>query len=903
MRVPSATCRLQLHGGLGFAGARELLPYLHALGVSDLYLPPILAARPGSTHGYDVVDPTRLDPALGSDEELQALAGAAREWGLGMLLDIVPNHMAASELNPWWRDVLRWGRSSPWARAFDVTWSPPWPGAEGVLLLPILGDHYGHVLERGELGVGLADDGFVLTVYDRALPLDPTTCGAVLEGEGGALGRVGRTLGAADPQTAKGRQAAERAVRELLALREADPAVAAQLQRLLGALRTAPARLDALLGAQHYRLAIWRTGSREVNYRRFFDISDLAGVRCEDEHVREALHALVLRLCDEGIVTGLRVDHVDGLRDPRAYLTWLQERLGGGYVVVEKILSGDEELPADWPVAGTTGYDMMNLVSGLYVDAAGLDALGALYARVTGVREDFATIAHERQKAVMARLLRAEVVLATRALAEVARRLPLGRDVAVEQLEAALVGATASLPVYRTYIEARVGERDRALIGEALDDARARDPDVDPVAWDVLERALLLEVPEDQAPAARRFVSRWQQLTPPVIAKGVEDTSLYVYNRLISLNTVGGEPDRGLVSLAAFHDACARRQQRWPTALSASATHDSKRGEDVRARIHVLSELAPAWEEHLVRWMAANERHRREVAGTLVPDRNEELLIYQTLIGAWPLADPEIPALRDRLREYLRKAAREAKEHTSWRRPDEEHEAALLSFADAILYDAEFLRDFVPFERTIAFYGAVNGLSQTLVKIAAPGVPDLYQGTELWSLTLVDPDNRRPVDWETRRRALAGIVATPAEERAALVRDLLAAWPDGRIKLLVTWAALQHRRRSPSLYLQGAYVPVHADGAYRRHVCAFARHHADAWALCVTPRLIAGLVRPGEFPVGTAWGSASLTLPPGAPSVWRDVIAGGEVEAGERASGLPLRQVLGRAPVALLEPA
>lgn len=915
---PSSTYRLQLGPDLDFAAVTALLPHLARLGVGALYLSPCFAPRSGSTHGYDVVDPTRLNPALGDEAAFERLARAAGDHGMGLVLDIVPNHQAACGENPWWRDLLRHGAASPHAAAFDVDWRPPWPGADDRLLLPILGTRYAEALGDGLLTVALSEDDFELRYYDHRAPLDPATCASlvadgldVLASERGGgdprvqgLGAVATALAALPARAPEATERAERAraaMTRLADLRAGSAVVRAHLDANLARLHTndaaGRARLDRLLSAQAWRLAYWKTAVREINYRRFFNINDLAGVRVEDAAVRDATHALVLRLWDAGLVSGLRVDHVDGLHDPQAYLEWLAARTDGrAWITVEKILAPDEDLPP-WPVAGTTGYDFLNVLNGLLVDPAGLDPLDSVYGAFIGREPDFAALVRARQRDVIDWLFRSEARRLERDLTLLARRDLPGRDVAASELGRALIGVTAELTVYRTYVRDEPTDDERAALEALVEAAKARDPSSDTAAYDYLQRVLCLDVPPALRDEARAFVHRWQQFTPPVRAKGLEDTSLYVYNRLVSLNDVGAEPGDGDFSLADFHRFNAHRAARHPHAMNASTTHDTKRSEDVRARIAVLSELPEVWRATLARWHAANARFQVDD----VPHPNEEVLLYQTLLGAWPLDESTLPAFRgERLRTYLVKSAREAKEFTSWRAPDEAREQALVDFAARILDEQEnaaFLDDFRGLQTRVAFFGMLNGLSQQLLKLAAPGVPDVYQGSERWSLSLVDPDNRRPVDHARCAEMLKVLV--DAEATADTAGALRERWPDGALKLYVTWRALTHRRAQPRLYAEGRYVPLYAD-AKRRHVCAFARVHGPRWVIAVAPRLTTRLTEAGAWPLGQGvWSDAALALPDDAPSAFTDVLTGEPVPVS--AGRLRLADALATLPVALLE--
>lgn len=861
MRIPASTYRLQLGPDFGFEQAEAIIPYLDALGISDLYLSPILAPRSDSTHGYDVVDPTRLNPALGSREAFERLAERAGEYRMGILLDIVPNHMAASSQNPWWRDVLARGRKSKFADFFDIDWQPPWPGAGEQILVPVLGDHYEAVLERGELQVERDEDTYVLRYFDQTFPLKPAS------------------------------------------RRRLDDETVAQLNEDLDA-------LDSLLVEQHYQLRHWKSARFELNYRRFFNITDLVGLRIEDAKVRPKVHRLLGELWEQNLVTGLRVDHIDGLREPRSYLQWLREtfRAPAGsraYVLVEKILAPREHLEPDWPVAGTTGYDFLNKVNGVFVDPDGHRKIDRIYAEFTGRQENFRTVVFEKKRFMVDWLFRAELDQMRAVLVELAASMRRGRDLTGGQLAEALAAVSAGLGVYRTYTqEPPVTDRDRERIEHALATAREFRPQIDPAAYDFIERLLLLEVPEEACADALEFVRTWQQFTPPLMAKGLEDTSLYVYNHLISLNTVGGEPDEGDVSLSEFHEFNQRRLRDWPGAMNSTSTHDSKRGEDARLRVDVLSEMPGQWKARLQRWAQWNSSKKMPADLAEPPGRNEEILLYQTLLASWPLDDAELDAYPERLRSFLIKSAREAKEKTSWHEADERHEHALVRFAERILDGGaanQFREDFLEFHEHIAFFGALYSLSQVVLKTAAPGVPDFYQGSEFWNLSLVDPDNRRPVDFDARRNALEEMVTVPDDHLGAYAVSLLREWQDARIKQFVTWRALRLRRQLPALFAHGTYRPLYARDKTRPYICAFCRSHEGRHVIAAAPRRLTRIVEPFDVPVGAVWEGGCLRMPDDLPRRWRSALTGEVIEVNDAEDcGLELDDVFASLPVALL---
>ncbi len=951
MDIPVATYRLQLGGRFRFEAARALTPYLKSLGVSHLYLSPVTRARAGSTHGYDCADCAQVSPELGGREGLEALAATASEHGLGLLLDIVPNHMATGPDNPYWMDVLAHGPASRYARMFDIDWNPPATPLEGQVLLPILGAPYAQVIERGDIALVFEEGRFHIRVYDRVLPVDIASYRRILSwrievlsetlGAGSSAfqsyARILETLSHIPPrQGSQGRGASERArikadvEAELWFVAEAHAEVGWFVSENVkafngegardGAERFAP--LDRLLGEQAYRLAYWRTAREDINYRRFFSIDDLVGVRVEDPRVFEATHELIQDLVNKRVVRGLRVDHVDGLCDPLGYLAQLQHRMGeaaGGplYVVVEKILLEDELLPNDWPVCGTTGYDFMNHMGGLFVEPRGLEALGALYERHTGRRGTFEDVAYEKKKQVLKQQFPGEFRNLSHQLRRIAFQDREGRDLPPGDLRKALAEVTACMPVYRTYTrEDETREEDRVWLERALAEARTRNPRMPSSVFDFLRRLLQLDVPraatEAQAAEWRTFVRRWQQLTGPVSAKGVEDTALYVYNRLVSQNEVGGHPSEAVVSVGEFHARMQMRRARWPHTMNATSTHDTKRSEDVRARIHVLSELPEAWEVHLSRWSEWNRAHKAVVDGHPVPTYNEELLLYQTLVGAWPVDDPSarrapeaLATVRERVVDYMQKAVREAKVFTRWTRPNRAHEEALTAFIRAILEpapDNRFLADFEPFQRQIAAWGALGSLSQVLLKATAPGVPDFYQGCELWDLSLVDPDNRRPVDFARREALLRALDDQGAGDPARFAGELLTRWPDGRIKLWVTSRLLRHRAACREVYSKGDYQPLTADGPRHEHVCAFARQRGEAWSVAVATRFHATLGPADQLPVGPVWRDTFVPLPNSAPAVFTEVLTGRRIEVATRhgATGLDLADVLAALPLALL---
>ena len=934
---PVATYRLQLRKEFGFRDALAVVPYLHALGVTTVYASPFLAANPGSAHGYDVVDHGRLNPEVGTRDELDALSAALTERGMTMLVDVVPNHVGIGRHNAKWFDVLENGPSSIWARFFDIEWTPLKTELAGRVLLPILGDHYGAVLERGELKLSFDRGSFLLNYYDELLPIAPRSMQMILRH---GLAELEASLAADDehllellsvltaidnlpkrgttmPAKIVERHREKEVVkRRLGALCEASPTIRAHVDRAVATMNGDPSDptsfdlLDAVLHEQAYRLAYWRVAGEEINYRRFFDINALAAIRQEDPVVFEETHRLLLGLLRDGIVSGMRIDHPDGLYDPAEYLRQLQEevvvaaaraqvpeaswpamevelrkayrralerdprdpKLRPLYVVVEKILSRKERIPEDWTIDGTTGYEFLNLLNGLFVARDNEARIDAIYARALGGKVDFPDLVRRNKKMIMKTSMVSEVNVLAHRLSSLSERSRRTRDFTLNSLRHALIELVACFPIYRTYVrDGSVDDRDRAFLEQAYQAARHNTDYVDLQTLDFLRDLLLMkplftahgrggaeaaEVQREQL----EFVMKLQQVTGPVMAKGLEDTSFYVYNRLISLNEVGGEPERFGVTVETFHKQNDARARRWPHAMLATSTHDTKRSEDVRARIDVLSELPDAWERFLTVAHEHNEPRKVRVGERLAPDPAEEVLVYQTLLGAlprWPLDGQEHESVRARVEQYVLKAVKEAKVNNSWTNHDSAYDAALGQFVRA-LFDAPrddpFSEELRALHRKVGRIGRIGAIAQTLLKIAAPGVPDVYQGTELTDLSLVDPDNRRPVDYARRAQLLAELDAHP--DRLALARGLAAGHDDDRLKLFVTSTALRVRRDHAALFLEGSYVPLGAVGPRAKHVVAFARRHEGALAIVVAPRLVASL-----YGDKRAWVDTYLTLP------------------------------------------
>jgi (1->4)-alpha-D-glucan 1-alpha-D-glucosylmutase len=923
---PRATVRLQFHKGFTLEDAVPLLPYFAALGISHVYASPILKARPGSTHGYDIVDHGRINPELGGEAALRRLVAALHAQEMGLILDIVPNHMGVGGAdNAWWLDVLEWGRQSPYATFFDIDWEPPDRALGNRLLAPFLGAPYGEVLASGDLRLRFEQETGKLHAqyFEHRFPIAPQHVHHVLAASGDprlaevatAFGRVGLLL-RDRPAARAAAAAAESSLRALAASPEGADTIQASLAAFDPGTPEGLDRLHQLLERQHYRLAWWRAAADEINWRRFFDVNGLAGLRAEVPEVFDATHALVLRLYAEGAVDGLRIDHVDGLADPRAYCRKLHRQMRAArpdrepLIWVEKILAPFEALRTDWLVAGTTGYDFMDEAAGVLHDPEGEAPLTTLWTGLTGQPALFEEEAREARRQILRDNLASELNGTAVALKRIGSRELATRDYTLTALRRALAEVLAHFPVYRLYITpgGRSAE-DQRILGWALAGARRTVRATQRPLLDLLDAWLGGEPPRSLPPALRRerlaAAVRFQQLSAPVAAKSVEDTAFYRYGRLLSRNEVGADPGRFAVSPAAFHATARARAKDFPLALLATATHDHKRGEDVRARLAVLSEIPAAWEAALTRWTRLNAPLRKELPDGAAPDLAAQVMLYQTLVGAWPLdLSPQdeagVQAFLERVAAWQEKALREAKRRTEWAVPNAEYEAACRDFLFAAMAPdrpSRLREEVAGFAAGIAPAGAVNGLSQTLLRAAAPGIPDLYQGCEFWDFSLVDPDNRRAVDWPARRVAL---------EQGTAPDALLPDWRDGRIKQAVLARALALRARHPALSGPGAYLPLSAEGPRAQNVLAFMRRASGRDApmvVAIVTRLPAALLGPGATtPLVREddWEGTQLRLP---RETWahgvRDALTGVVLEPAGGA--LPVGRALARVPVALLE--
>ncbi|AIZ44628.1 malto-oligosyltrehalose synthase [Deinococcus radiopugnans] len=943
--LPASTYRLQLNPDFDFTAARRILPYLARLGVSDVYLSPIWAAAPGSPHGYDVTDHSVVNPELGGVAGLRQFSARAVELGLGVVVDFVPNHMGIQGgHNRYWEDVLTHGQGSRYAHFFDISWQPLKRALEGKVLLPVLGDQYGRVLENGELSLEHAGGRFVLRYWERTLPLSPRSIGLVLEAARDALphpsaspvpdavphlqsdavraelsslarsmSNLPRSTSGAltDEDRLERAQEMEVMTRRLRALLDTSAEVRGALDAALGAINADTARLDTLINEQNYRLAFWKVAAEEINYRRFFDINDLAALRMEDPRVFAWAHATLFELIREGVIQGVRLDHTDGLYDPAGYFRALQagaaEALGVEwdpeghgplplYVVAEKILEPGEQLPKAWAVHGTTGYDFLAELNGVFVDATHEDEISAIYRRFTGDRLSYGEHLYRGKQLIQRVSLPGEVNVLTESLERLGETDLRSRDFTLSALRNAVREVIATFPVYRTYLRAD-GSRepgDNGKIAKAVRDAKIQNRreggPLDPSVFDYLGSVLTMDVPDGETRGAYAdFALSFQQLTGPVTAKGAEDTAFYRYARLLSLNEVGGDPAHFGTRLKDFHRAAQERAQRWPHAMLSGSTHDTKRGEDTRARLNVLSELPQVWGAFVRRWAPVILERSEEQELGLAPSPLDAYTFLQTALGAYPLSG-KLDDFADRVSAYLLKASREAKLRTSWAAPDEDYEAALDTFVRGLLADSGFAGALRDLHVLVSPYGAQNGLSATLARLTAPGVPDTYQGSEGWNQSLVDPDNRRPVDYPALQRRLTRL---EKGARLPLARKLLAGYEDGGVKTLVTWAALQARAAHPQVFEDGSYRPIDAG----RHLLAFAREHGDELAVTVAPRLTLTLTRQAApWALGEVWGNRQLTLP--ASGTFENVLTGERFRV--RGGKIPVAKVLEEFPLALL---
>lgn len=969
---PLATYRLQLNANFRFEQARQLVGYLHALGISHVYSAPILKARQGSPHGYDITDHNLINPEIGSYEDLRDFVRELKNYGMGQVLDFVPNHMGIGfGANPWWQDVLANGRASEFAEFFDLDWHPLKPELKDKLLIPVLGNQYGAELENGGIQLLADDDGFRIKYYENAFPVDPQTIPMIFESvmpdiQDHDLRNILSGLkklpshNTTDGELVRQRRRSIGPLTEAFRNLLANPDGRALVQKAVEACNGRPGDsrsfdcLHRLLEAQVYRLAHWRVSGEEINYRRFFDINDLIGLRMENPRVFAATHQLLRHLLADDMIQGVRIDHCDGLLNPRQYLIRLQmlyaasqcsgatarpplaengieqevqqvfgqhdwlSRPAPLYNVVEKILEPGEDLPQEWPVDGTSGYEFTTLVNNVFIDRRNEKAFTSVYHRFTGVSQDVESLIYNSKKLIMHASLASEVNVLAHLLDELSIADRFARDYTRKALRDVIRETIACFPVYRTYIDERgeVRERDAAYINEAIVRAKRRNPDKAPAAFDFLRDILLLRhrEGEDHTELYRQklyFTLKFQQLTGPVMAKGLEDTACYVYNRFVAVNEVGGSPRQFGIPVDEFHHANIKRAQSWPFSMLATSTHDTKRSEDVRARLDVLSEMPKLWTSQVFRWRKTNRSRKRMLGdGRSVPDLNEEYLLYQTLVGSWPF-DLSTPEAREnyveRIKQYMTKAVHEAKINLSWINDDPGYTEALQQFIEKILTPGtrtrpnSFLEQIQGFQSATAFFGAINSLAQRLLMISSPGNPDIYQGTELWDLSLVDPDNRRPVDYGLRQRLLLDLDRrAEAGDIPGFCAEMLSQYQDGRIKLWTTMQALRTRRDRRELFHAGHYSPINPTGSRREHLVSFAREHNGQVAITAVPRLSYTLCGGApRAPLGELWENTELPAPSRAPEFMENTFTGEKIKVTANRT-LLCREIFAHFPLALL---
>jgi (1->4)-alpha-D-glucan 1-alpha-D-glucosylmutase len=931
MKIPAATYRIQFCPSFDFDKAKAIAAYLAEFGISDVYASPIFKARSGSTHGYDVVDPKQINPELGAKEKFEELAEDIKNYGLGWVQDIVPNHMAFDSHNPILVDVLENGPESQYRDFFDIDWNHPYEGIRGRVLAPFLGKFYGDCLESGELQLQYGQQGLTVNYYDHQFPIRIESYSQVLTYQ---IGKLRKKLGRNDPDfvkllgllyavkyipsVAEGRERYDQIsfIKGMLwELWNQNQDIREYIEENINTFNGIPGKpesfdlLDKLLADQFFRLAFWKVGNEELNYRRFFTVNDLISLRVEDEKVFNTTHSLILRLFKEEKITGLRIDHIDGLYDPSQYLLRLRERNNDAYIVVEKILELHEELPVNWPVQGTTGYDFLNYVNGLLCEALNQKEFDRIYSRFIGDLITSDQLIDEKQRLIVDKHLAGDIDNLAHLLKHISSKYRYASDFTIYGLKAALVEVMAVFPVYRTYTNKEgVSKIDRECIKEVIAKTKEKIPlflNEFVNELNFIEKFLLLEFDDHLSQEDKdkwlHFVMRLQQFTGPLMAKGVEDTVLYIYNRLVSLNEVGSTPSKFGISIDEFHNFNQTRSAYWPHTMNCTSTHDTKRGEDIRARINVLSEIPEEWEAQLKKWQEMNAPQKDCIEGLDVPAPNDEYFLYQTLLGAFPFYESEYSAFIERLKDYVIKAIREAKVNSGWLRPNTAYEEAFIKFVDNLLKDSEdneFLTSFRPFQQKIQHYGVFNSLSQTLLKITSPGLPDIYQGTELWDLSFVDPDNRRPVDFEKRQAFLKEIKTKIETDILSLLSELMAAPEDGKIKMFLIYQALKARGENLELFQRGDYQKLAVLGSLKDKIVAFSRKCGARAAIIIAPRLLTDLIKEGEYPLGEqVWQETRISLASGSSFVWKNAITNQEIQSEDT---LWMRDILKDFPVAIL---
>ncbi len=912
MKIPLSTYRLQFSPGFGFNQAREILPYLYDLGITDIYAAPIFKARKGSSHGYDVVDLNQLNPDLGTDKEYEELIDAVKSSGMGWVQDIVPNHMAFDGENQMLMDVLENGRNSEYFGFFDIDWEHTYESLSERLLAPFLGKHYGEALDAREIVLQYGNNGFYVSYYALNLPLKIESYVRLITYH---LQSLRKTLGDDHPDLIKylgilyslknlpesqeerlDRYSQIQFIKRMLwELYNGNSDIKKFIDRNIGIFNGVEesseglSLLDSLLSEQLFRLSFWKVATEELNYRRFFNINGLISLRVEEERVFNLTHSFINQQVKLKRFTGLRIDHIDGLYDPTDYLKRLREKNSDIYIVVEKIMEFDEKLPSLWAVQGTTGYDSLNYLNGLFCDENNGSRFNKLYYSFTGFKTSYDTLLYEKKNLVIQKDMAGDVDNLAHLFKRISSKDRYGNDITLDGIRRAIIEILALFPVYRTYIRPDYySEADRRYITETIKKAREMNPAL-LHELNFMERFFLLEFEEYHTVEDKdewlQFVMRFQQLSGPLMAKGFEDTTLYIYNRLLSLNDVGGSPDRFGVTVSEFHDFNSKRSRIQPHSMNATSTHDTKRGEDVRARMNVLSEIPDLWEMSVRKWSKLNRRKKKSMKGVTVPTKNDEYFLYQTLVGALPFYEEEFDSFKVRLKEYVIKAVREAKVHTAWLKPDTDYEENFIGFIDKILQPSEansFWSEFMAFQQKVAFHGILNSLSQTLLKIMSPGFPDFYVGSEFWDLNLVDPDNRRIVDFSKRAWLFREMKERESEGIPELVNELFSTKEDGRIKMFLIYKALASRILHRNILEKGNYVPLETGGKHKDNIIAFAWKYKPSWIITIASRFSTRVVDDGQYPLGRKiWEDTHIVLPYDAPFSFTDEIVGTGIECSE----------------------
>jgi (1->4)-alpha-D-glucan 1-alpha-D-glucosylmutase len=901
MKIPTATYRLQFNHNFGFNNARAIAAYLAGLGISDIYASPILKARKGSLHGYDSVAPDILNPELGSMEDFELLVAEVKKNNLGWLQDIVPNHMACDSQNVMLMDILESGKNSVYYHYFDIEWDHAYESIKGRLLIPFLGDYYSHALENGEIHLKYDTDGFSLNYYSSRFPLHIETYSNVLTYK---INRLQKKLGNENPdyikllgllyvlKTLSSKDELEtrfgqvKFVKSILwEVYSGNEEIKKFIDKNIDTFNGEPGNpksfdmLDKLHSEQIYRLSYWKVANEEINYRRFFCVNELISLKIEEKDVFAHIHSLIFDLIEKGYITALRIDHIDGLNNPTAYLNNLREKQVDKYIIVEKITELNESIPAEWPVQGTTGYDYLNYLNGLFCNHDNEGQFNLIYKRFSGFNTEFCELIYKNKKIMIDNHMTGDIDNLSHLLKKISSKYRYGSDITLHGIKSALVEMMAFFPVYRSYITPENFETaDYTYIKESVKKALERNPALVHelkfiehfLTYAPTDHFIDLEI-EDRI----QFIMRFQQFTGPLMAKGFEDTSLYIYNRLISLNEVGSKPDKFGITPDEFHSFNLIRAKQWPYTMNATSTHDTKRGEDIRARLNVLSEIPAVWQKKIKSWTRLNENKKKIIDKKTVPDCNDEYLLYQTIIGAFPYFENEYIDFKTRVKDYMIKAVREAKVYTQWIKPDTAYENACLEFIDAILTDfenSEFMSDLLLFQKKVAFYGVFNSLSQVLIKMTSPGVCDFYQGSELWDLSMVDPDNRRYVDFEKRKVYLEELKNKEKLDILRLLNELSQNKEDGKIKMYLVYRILTLRKDLPELFLNGEYIPLEVKGKFKNNIISFARKLKKKITITIVPRFLTGLLNEGESLTGDIWHDTSVYLPAGFPEDWTDMI-------------------------------